>query len=165
MEGGPMRGLEMIVWPEGKWEASKKTASDGTDKQTNRHPDGHGDSMTESAQWGWFSENPAYGHSALLYVCDQGVRTVTIPSVWVSTIGVVNTMSPYLYHESVSISWVHVYTKSPYQYHKSISIPWVNEYIISPCQFHTSMYKPRVISNNMRWCLYHESRYSNFINK
>ena len=37
---GPMRGL-------------KKTAPDGTNKQTN----GHGDSMTESAQWGRFNEN------------------------------------------------------------------------------------------------------------
>ena len=36
---GPMRGL-------------KKTASDGANRQT----DGHGDSMTESAQWGRFSE-------------------------------------------------------------------------------------------------------------
>ena len=37
-----MRGLE------------KKTAHDGADKQI----DGHGDFMTESAQWGRFSENP-----------------------------------------------------------------------------------------------------------
>ena len=37
---GPMRGL-------------KKTASDGADK----HTPGHCDSMTESAQWGRFSEN------------------------------------------------------------------------------------------------------------
>ena len=26
-----------------------------------RHPDGHGNSMTELAQWGIFSKNPAYG--------------------------------------------------------------------------------------------------------
>ena len=37
---GPMRGL-------------KKTASNGANKQTS----GHGDSLTESAQWGRFSEN------------------------------------------------------------------------------------------------------------
>ena len=41
---GPMRGL-------------KKTASNGADKQTHRHTDGHGDSMTELALWGRFSEN------------------------------------------------------------------------------------------------------------
>ena len=34
-----------------KWRGLKKTASDGTDKQTNRHPGEHDDSMTESAQW------------------------------------------------------------------------------------------------------------------
>ena len=28
-----------------------------TDRQTHTHTDGHGDSMTESAQWGRFSEN------------------------------------------------------------------------------------------------------------
>ena len=39
---GPMRGL-------------KKTASYGADKQTQRQTDGHGNSMTESAQWGRFS--------------------------------------------------------------------------------------------------------------
>ena len=31
-----------------------------TDKQTDIHPDGHGNSMTESAKWGQFSENSAY---------------------------------------------------------------------------------------------------------
>ena len=40
---GPMRGL-------------KKTVSDGANKQTNRQTDGHRNSMTESAQWGRFSE-------------------------------------------------------------------------------------------------------------
>ena len=28
-----------------------------TDRQTDKHPDGHGNSMTESAQWGQFNEN------------------------------------------------------------------------------------------------------------
>ena len=41
------------MWPEGQWEASKKTALDGA----NRHTDGHGDSMTNSAQWGRVGEN------------------------------------------------------------------------------------------------------------
>ena len=39
---GPMRGLEKKLHPM---------------DQTDRHPDGFGDSMTESAQWGRFSEN------------------------------------------------------------------------------------------------------------
>ena len=40
---GPMRGL-------------KKPAFDGANKLTDTQTDGHGDSMTESAQWGRFSE-------------------------------------------------------------------------------------------------------------
>ena len=39
-----MRGLE-------------KNAPDDTDTQTNKQTNGHADSMTESAQWGRFSEN------------------------------------------------------------------------------------------------------------
>ena len=56
-----MKGLELIMWSQGQWEASKKTSPDGadrqTDKQTHRQTHGHGDSMTESAQCGRFSEN------------------------------------------------------------------------------------------------------------
>ena len=37
------------MWSEGQWEASKKTALDGAD--------GHGDSMTNSVQWGQVGEN------------------------------------------------------------------------------------------------------------
>ena len=33
-EGGPMRGLEQIIWPQGQWQALKKIASDGTNIQT-----------------------------------------------------------------------------------------------------------------------------------
>ena len=39
------------MWPEGQWEASKKTALDGADTHTDRTTDGHGASMTNSAQW------------------------------------------------------------------------------------------------------------------
>ena len=35
----------------------KRTAYNGA----NRHTDVHGDSMTELAEWGRFSENPTYG--------------------------------------------------------------------------------------------------------
>ena len=35
----------------------EKTAPDGADKQTHTQTNGHGDSMTELAQWGRFSEN------------------------------------------------------------------------------------------------------------
>ena len=52
-----MRDLELIMWSQGQSEALKKTASDGANKHTNTQTDGHSDSMTESAQWGWFSEN------------------------------------------------------------------------------------------------------------
>ena len=48
-----MRGLE------------KQNAPIGADKQTykqiDKQPDGHGNSMTESAQWGQFSENAITG--------------------------------------------------------------------------------------------------------
>ena len=39
-EWGPMRGLELIMWSQGQWEASEKTAPDGTNRQTS----GHGES-------------------------------------------------------------------------------------------------------------------------
>ena len=48
---GPMRGL------------GKKTAPNGADKQTS----GHGGSMTESAQWGRFSENAIYNFYGKLF--------------------------------------------------------------------------------------------------
>ena len=51
-----MRGLELILWSQGQWEASEKTASNGADKHTNKHTDGHRDFMTESDQWSQFSE-------------------------------------------------------------------------------------------------------------
>ena len=33
-EGGPMRGLELIMWSQGQWEALEKTASDDANRQT-----------------------------------------------------------------------------------------------------------------------------------
>ena len=38
---------------------------DGTDRHTHRHTNGHGDSMTNSAQWGRVGENPAYGRQSI----------------------------------------------------------------------------------------------------
>ena len=38
-EGGSMRGLELIMWCQGQWEASEKTAPDGADSHTDTHPD------------------------------------------------------------------------------------------------------------------------------
>ena len=48
MISGPIRGLG-------------KTAPDGADTHTH----GHGDSMTESAQWGQFSENMKFARCLL----------------------------------------------------------------------------------------------------
>ena len=48
---GPMRGLELIMWPQWQWKALKKTASHGTNRQTDMqklHTRGHNDSKTES---------------------------------------------------------------------------------------------------------------------
>ena len=62
-EGGPMRGLELIMWSQGQWEASEKTAPDGAHRQTS----GHGDSMTNSAQWGRVGEKENCGCLLLLF--------------------------------------------------------------------------------------------------
>ena len=61
-----MRGIE------------KKTASDGAKRQT----DGHGNSMTESVQWGQFSENtyinifnrPGVAGAVLQTACDYIIQ-------------------------------------------------------------------------------------------
>ena len=79
----------------------------------------------------------------------------TISWVWVSTMGVVNTMSPYIYHNPMWSPWVAIYTMSPCLYHESMSIPWVHVhvYTMSPCQFHASISIPWVPANNMSQCL------------
>ena len=53
--------------------------------------------------------------------------TATIPWVWVSTMGVVNTMHPCLYHDYMCIPWVRVYTNNPCRYDEYMSIPQVLE--------------------------------------
>ena len=53
----PMRGQELIMWSQGQWAASKKTATDGADRQTDKQIHGHGNSMTNLAQWGRVGEN------------------------------------------------------------------------------------------------------------
>ena len=50
-----MRGLGNDHVISGPTRGLTKNASDGA----NRHTDGHGDSMTESTQWGRYSENLA----------------------------------------------------------------------------------------------------------
>ena len=99
-------------------------------------------------------KNPVYGqHSALSYICDEGVYI--------------------LYHESESVPWVlsipwvqiytltpcvAIYTMSACLYHESMSIPWVH---VRPCQFYASISIIWVLANNMSQCLYHESRNTN----
>ena len=78
------------------------------------------------------SEPQLYG---LPLVCVWFMSTNSIPWVLVITMRVVNTMSPFLYHKSLSIPWVLFNTMIPCQYHESMLIPWVNVYTISPCQF------------------------------
>ena len=53
--------------------------------------------------------------------------TATIPWVWVSTMGVVNTMHPCLYHDYMCIPWVRVYTNNPCRYDEYLPIPQVSE--------------------------------------
>ena len=49
---------ELIMWSQGQWNFSKINLHPMAQKnQTDRTTDGHCNSMTESAQWGRFSEN------------------------------------------------------------------------------------------------------------
>ena len=48
---GPIKGLGKKLHPMAQ-----------TNRQTHRHPGGHGDSMTETAHWGQFSEIMGNGH-------------------------------------------------------------------------------------------------------
>ena len=59
------------IGPEGR---CFENASDGADKQT----DGHGNSMTELAQWGRFSENKYFKWSYEVCWLIQGVRSKKI---------------------------------------------------------------------------------------
>ena len=72
-------------------------------------------------------------------------------------------MIPCIYHESMSVPWVHTHTMRQFLYHESMSIPRVHV-CTSPCQFHASMSIPWVLANNMSQCLYHESRNSVYRN-
>ena len=94
----------------------------------------------------------------LVSVCNQGVpilyhesESIPISISWVH----VYTMSPCLYHESLSIPWVHIYTMSPCLYHESMFLPWVHVYTKSTCLYHESMSIPWVLVNSMSPCLYH----------
>ena len=50
--GGPMRGLELIMWPEGQWEALMKTAPDGSHGRTgDTRTDGRTDMATLWLNW------------------------------------------------------------------------------------------------------------------
>ena len=70
-----------------------------TNTQTDRQTDRHINTMTRPGLGAGPSENPAYGqHSALSYVCDSGV-----PNLYHDSMGVIYTMSPCLYHESLSV--------------------------------------------------------------
>ena len=85
-----MRGLKLIMWPEGQWEASKKTAPDGTDRQTHTHTDGHGDSMKESAK-GRFFKNVNFEANIVFNVQCQTVgfgqnNTIQYSTVQYSTV-------------------------------------------------------------------------------
>ena len=63
-EGGPMRGLELTMRPQGQCEALKKNAPDGTNKHTHRR-------TQRLNQWGRFSEN---GHLDWLDIGTDSVK-------------------------------------------------------------------------------------------
>ena len=78
-------------------------------------------------------------------------RTDTIPWVWVSTMGVENTVSSCHYHDACL-------------YHESLSMPLVHVYTMSPCLYHESMCIPWDLVNSMHPCLYHESLLITWVN-
>ena len=84
-------------------------------------------------------------------VCVWSRSTDTIPSVWVNTMSVANTMRSCLYYDSMSIPW------SPCLYHESMSKPRVHTNTISPCIYYESMSLQWVLVNSMHQCPYHES--------
>ena len=78
-------------------------------------------------------------------------RTGTIPWVWVSTMGVENTVSSFHYHDACL-------------YHESLSMPLVHVYTMSPCLYHETMCIPWDLVNSMHPCLYHESLLITWVN-
>ena len=52
-----MRGRNLVMCSDGQCEASKKTAPDRADEQTDKQTHGHGDSKTNSAQRGQIGEH------------------------------------------------------------------------------------------------------------
>ena len=78
-EGWPMRGRDLVMWSEGQWDASKKNALDGADIST----DGHGDSMTNSAQWGRVGEKTSL-LIAMLQFQEQGLVCWATPQFNIS---------------------------------------------------------------------------------
>ena len=79
-------------------------------------------------------------------------------------------MSLYLYHESLSIPCIQVYTMSQCPYQESKSIPRVHINTISPCLYHACLYHesfsiPCIHVYSMNPSLYHTRRFrkkSNF---
>ena len=78
----------------------------------------------------------------------------TISWVWVSTMGVVNTMSSYIYHNPMCLPWVAIYTISPCLYHESMSIPWVHVYTMT---YINASY----INTEIKWQTYRNTNYRN----
>ena len=82
-----------------------------------------------------FFLKPPYGqHSAHLYVCDKWVPILFHDSItWVLSISWVHvyTMSPCLYHRSMSITGVLVSSMHQRLYHESLAIIWVIVYNMS----------------------------------
>ena len=62
-----------------------------------------------------------------------------------------------LFHDSMSLPWVHVYTMITCLYHDSMSLPWDPVYSMSSCLYYESMSIPQVNVYAMIPCLYHES--------
>ena len=69
---GPMRGLEKKCT---RWRRQTDRQTDiQTDRQTNKQTDRHSDSMTESAQWGQFSENELLYNNQYENILMRGTR-------------------------------------------------------------------------------------------
>ena len=108
--------------------------------------------LVSGATW-WimrpFKKNPSYWqHSALLYVCDWDyqLNSMSLRQYHLCC----QHLSPWLYHESMSIPWFHVSTVSPCLYHDFMSLPWVST--ISSRLYYESMSIPWIHLHTMRPC-------------
>ena len=87
--------------------------------------------------------------------------TDTIPWFWVNFMGVVNTKSPCLYHELMSIPWVHVYTMSRKKEKiTKIQLLVIQTYKLQKCR-NTNYRYTKIQVKKYKWQKYRNINYRN----